>query len=117
MQGKLRHTGILVTNLHQAEEFYRSLGFKTFLKSKEKWDGQELEIYKMVDWSGGTLELVKGNWHPHLAITLHPNESIDDLWERFATKSDVLITRKQKGKTTIIYMKDPSGNWVEVVKE
>lgn len=61
MKGTLRHAGILVKSLDVSEPIYRSLGFRTI--SREK-----LEVLKMEDEKGNMIELVQGNWHPHIAV-------------------------------------------------
>lgn len=61
MKGTLRHVGILVKSLEESEPVYRALGFLPI--SREK-----LEVLKMEDLQGNVIELVQGNWHPHIAV-------------------------------------------------
>lgn len=61
MHVSLRHTGILVKDLDKAKKTYGSLGFQEV--SREK-----LEVLKMTDLKGNMIELVQGNWPPHLAV-------------------------------------------------
>jgi catechol-2,3-dioxygenase len=42
---------------------------------------------------------------------------MDEIWIDHAIKADVLIEYKKVGSLEIIYLKDPSGNYVEVVRE
>lgn len=58
----LRHVGILVENLLVAVKTYRRLGFK------ESAPREILMVQKMTDPEGNTIELVQGNWHPHIAV-------------------------------------------------
>ncbi len=117
MKGTLRHVGIVVKNLKQAEEFYRKLGL-TKLSPRpitEIWRQTELKILKMRDSEGGILELIEGDWKPHIAFTV--NKSMDEIWLDYAIKADVILECRKKKDLTVIYMKDPSGNYVEVVCE
>ncbi len=61
MKGTLRHSGILVKSLEESEPIYRALGFLPV--SREK-----LEVLKMEDLRGNQIELVQGNWKPHIAV-------------------------------------------------
>ncbi len=61
MNAVLRHAGILVKNLEEAKEIYSQLGFREVNREK-------LEVLKMQDEAGNLIELVCGNWHPHIAV-------------------------------------------------
>ena len=61
MIATLRHVGILVKDLEKAKQMYLSLGFREI-------ERERLEVIKMCDVSGNTIELVKGNWKPHVAV-------------------------------------------------
>jgi len=58
----LRHAGVLVKNLERARKEYEKLGFKTFQPV------ELLTVLKMIDQDGQVIELVQGNWHPHIAV-------------------------------------------------
>ncbi len=62
------------------------------------------------------IELIEGDWKPHIALTLTEGK-MDDLWEKFATKAEVILEFKKAGNLEIFYLRDPSGNFVEIVKE
>ena len=64
----LRHAGVLVKNLESAIEEYRNLGFKPL-------EIEELRVCKMTDGNGNMIELVQGNWHPHLAVNWYEDDS------------------------------------------
>jgi len=61
MPGTLRHVGMLVKDLDMAIEIYQQLGFVAVSR-------ENLEVVKMRDKKGQTIELVKGNWNPHIAV-------------------------------------------------
>ena len=58
----LRHSGILVKNLEKAVNDYRRLGFQKMGKV------EKLKVQKMQDEDGRTIELIQGNYHPHIAV-------------------------------------------------
>jgi catechol-2,3-dioxygenase len=58
----LRHTGILVGNLERAVRTYKELGFRTMGRV------EILKAQKMRDEYGQVLELIQGNYHPHIAV-------------------------------------------------
>jgi len=35
---------------------------------------ERLSVVKMVDGKGQMIELVKGNWHPHIAVNWHEDQ-------------------------------------------
>lgn len=117
MQGKLRHVGVMSKNLQDSLRFYQMFGFRKLSQrpSVEIWHGENLKIQKMVD-GNSMIELVEGNWMPHLALTLTEG-TMDDLWEKVATKAGVVLEFKKTPNLEIFYLIDPSGNYVEVVRE
>jgi len=74
-----------------------------------------LKILKLANPSG-MIELIEGDWKPHIALTLIEG-TMDDIWEKFATKAEVILEFKKSGNLEIFYLRDPSGNYVEVVRE
>jgi len=68
MIGSLRHAGILVKDLAKARKIYENLGFKV-LEPVE-----HLRVQKMTDGNGAMIELVEGNWHPHIAVNWYETE-------------------------------------------
>jgi len=68
MQTEIRHVGVVVKDIKEAERIYKILGFKVVGRSK-------LLVTKMEDSKGNLLELVQGKWHPHLAITFYQDPS------------------------------------------
>ena len=62
MIATFRHAGILVKNLEEAQKTYRTLGFKQVAAI------ETLRVLKMADKYNNIIELVQGNWHPHIAV-------------------------------------------------
>lgn len=58
----LRHAGVLVKDLELARSIYEELGFRPISEI------ETLRVLKMADKNGAVIELVQGNWHPHLAV-------------------------------------------------
>ena len=61
MHASLRHAGILVKDLNKARETYIALGFSPL-------EVETIRVLKMTDRNGAMIELVEGNWHPHIAV-------------------------------------------------
>ena len=59
---RLRHSGILVKNLHQAILTYKQLGWKI------QGPVQSFRVQKMRDRNGGMIELIEGEYHNHIAV-------------------------------------------------
>ena len=68
MYGTLRHAGILVKDLEGAMQMWQQAGF-------EPLEVENLRVCKMTDKNGATIELVQGNWHPHIAVNWYEDES------------------------------------------
>ena len=58
----LRHAGILVKDLEKAIKNYQRVGFQPLEPI------ETLRVQKMTDSKGQMIELVEGNWHPHIAV-------------------------------------------------
>lgn len=120
METKIRHLGLVVTDLKQALKFYQKFGFTklTVRGSTERWGKEELKVQKLINSKGEVLELIQGNWKPHIALTvISKGKPMEEIWINHAIKADVLIEYKKVGNLEIIYLKDPFGNFVEVVSE
>jgi len=64
----LRHAGVLVRSVERARAMYEKIGW-TALEPVE-----HLRVQKMVDREGNVIELVEGNWHPHIAVNWYADE-------------------------------------------
>lgn len=58
----LRHAGVLVKDLNNARVVYEQMGYTPVAPI------ETLCVLKMRDAEGATIELVQGNWHPHIAV-------------------------------------------------
>jgi hypothetical protein len=84
---KLRHCGLMVKNMRRAADWYRNkLGFEISIpRQVEEWNGEEIETMK--------LELIKGNWKPHVAIDFN---MVHYKWDN-AQKCLVIIVEDSEG--------------------
>lgn len=64
----LRHCGILVKCLERATVDYKRLGFLPV------GPVEHLRVQKMRDVNGGVIELVQGNWQPHIAVNWYEDD-------------------------------------------
>ncbi len=101
-------------------EFYQKMGFKKLSQRpiSEKWlkNGETVELRLLKMNGGGMIELVEGDWKPHISFTLLEG-SMDDVWEMFGNKFGVMIQYKRFPSIEVVYLSDPSGNYVEIVRE
>ena len=98
----LRHVGIPVVNLDRSRDFYERLGFRMESWAREKWR-RELQVMKLRTRDDSTcLELIEGVWQPHIAIEV---ESIDP-WRNLV----------EFCKEPAYYVRDPDGNYLELVE-
>ena len=58
----LKHAGVLVKNLEEAAKIYQTRGFHPVEPI------ETLRVLNMADANGAMIELVEGNWHPHIAV-------------------------------------------------
>ncbi len=101
----IRHTGIVVENANDAIVYYAKMGFTVDSWGHEEWNGRRIQIAKMIDQDGNILELIQGDWFPHVSYT------VDDIPE------DDFFYEKFKGTLHIVFDKDNDGNWMELVEE
>jgi len=85
MPGTLRHAGILVKDLETEIKQWQAFGF-------EPLEVECLRVCKMTDKNGAMIELVEGNWHPHLAVNWYE----DDNGNYLETVEEVKCTLSQK---------------------
>jgi len=71
----------------------------------------------MRDHQGGMIELIEGEWMPHVALTIHQTRAENDIWAEWVQRVGDPVAYKESGGLKIFYFKDPSGNYVEVVNE
>ena len=141
MPTKMRHTGIVVTNLQQSKKFYCDLlGFTVqkemdeYGKFMDKLLGLEnvmVTTSKMILENGSMLELLEYKSHPepkekikisrlgcsHIALTV---DDIDLLYSRLLRYGIEFISQPLQsydGKVKVVFCKDPDGNFIELVEE
>lgn len=124
MQGKLRHAGMTVQpgKLEETVRFYQWFGLRVLSRSVETWNGKRLEVVKMTDGKPGgnkgrVFELIEGDWRPHVAITVTDAGACNKVWAQWVKKVGDPIAYKAVDGVEVMYVADPSGNWVEVVNE
>lgn len=138
----IRHTGIVVTDLARAKDFYCDLlGFKVWKEQDEQGDFIDnfsalkevlVTTCKMVLENGDMIELLQYKSHPkvadmsreitqigcsHIALTV-PN--LDQVYKNLTTEGVVFNSPPQlspDGKAKVTFCKDPDGSLVELVEE
>jgi catechol 2,3-dioxygenase-like lactoylglutathione lyase family enzyme len=100
---KIRHTGLQVSNLNRAIAWYRKLGFKVAQRRVETWGNQELKICKMFINENQWIELVEGEWKPHICLEVEDIKYQID-WD------------KQTEEHNIKFFEDNWGNRLELVE-
>jgi hypothetical protein len=99
--------GLSVQKLKPAISFYELLGFRLQGTKGENWGAYgNLKIARMVDDEGMTLELVEGKWKDHICI------EVDEI---MFYRDDMPV--KETSDCCVKFIKDPSGNWVELFRE
>lgn len=68
MKTMIRHLGMPVPNRDEAVKFWESMGFNVVNLSNEQWGEDKLKIAKLTDEYGTQIEVIEGNWPPHIAI-------------------------------------------------
>ena len=62
MTGTLRHVGVKVNKISDGIKDYERLGFRV------SEPVEIVKVQKMKDRNGGTIELIEGNYNPHIAV-------------------------------------------------
>jgi len=117
LSGRLRHMGIRVKNLKEAIRFYRYFQFRVISRSRETWLCKPLKIVKMEDHKGNRIELIEGGWEPHVAITVNQTGAMDMIWRDLIQVVYQPVAYRKKKNLEVFFIRDPSGNLVEVVNE
>jgi len=120
-QPKFIYTGIHVSNLDRAVDFYRrELGMKLLFKSRTI-----KETGGRVAWlrSGRSKQILELNWYPkgyayggrsgldHLAFQV---DDVEKAYSRMAKRDDGVIKPFVEGRWKLAFVKDPDGNWIEL---
>ena len=106
---KLRHVGIVVGDLNQAIDWYQRFNFFPYSFESVKIAGKMVQLCKLYHKDGSCIELLDGSSAvPHLSITVNRLE-LEFLKDNF--------NAKLFEKEGVCYIKDPSGNILEIVEE
>lgn len=130
MQYKPHHTAISVRNLDDALEFYGKLGFEEVhryndpdkIGLKLKLDNYVLEVFAYDNnKTKQKLDLELGNnlkdiGVKHIALAAEDiDAALQDLKDKgLADESTEILT---KGSARFLFIKDPDGVWVEIIKD
>ncbi len=119
MIGKFLHVGFEVDNLEQSIAFYNKLGFevkKQFDKPEPKakaahitnTDGTTFELWQFIDKNHPQVKYVR----QHIAVESDNLES--DIQELVNSGCELVIPITKGVTLTYAFVKDPSGNYIEV---
>ena len=139
---KIRHTGIVVSNLDKAVKFYEALGFKissrqvetgSFIDQVVGIKNVKVETAKFLAPCGGMLELLQYHSHPidfplvlqhseklgcsHIALQVEELSETLLVVERLGGTTPRLPVTTSDKKYTVVYCHDPEGNIIEIVKK
>ena len=118
MRATWRHQGIVVKDLAKGIEEYKHLGFRIRKRTFETISGRKLKIVKMRDGDKNEIELIEGDWEPHLAVTVDSRgHSLDEIWTKFIKKAGDTVAYWKNGGLRVFCFRDSSGNMIEVVLE
>ena len=120
MAAKFIYTGIHVSNLEESIAFYRrALRMKLLFKARIKETGGRVAWLK----SKGSQQILELNWYPrkykyggksgldHLAFEVKDAAAE---YRKLSTKHKGTIPPFEEGRWMLAYLKDPSGNWIEL---
>tara|TARA_R110002020_G_scaffold38953_2_gene116590 strand:+ start:294 stop:722 length:429 start_codon:yes stop_codon:yes gene_type:complete len=138
----IRHTGIVVTDLPRAKDFYCDLlGFKvwkeqdeygSFIDNFSSLKNVLVTTSKMILDNGDMVELLQYKSHPehpptdrrltqigcsHIALTV---SDLDAVYSKFMKEGVSFNSPPQlspDGKAKVTFCKDPDGNFIELVEE
>jgi catechol 2,3-dioxygenase-like lactoylglutathione lyase family enzyme len=139
---KLRHAGLVITNLNKSLYFYQNLlGLKIQKRNYEsghfidkilKLKNIEVETIKMSANDGSLIELLYFKSHPkkndpkrkiytigpsHLAFTVENLEAVYKRLEKAGVKFNSLPSISPDGLVKVAFCKDPDGTYIELVEE
>jgi catechol 2,3-dioxygenase-like lactoylglutathione lyase family enzyme len=117
---KFIYTGIHVSNLERAIEFYKKqLGMKLLFKTRIKETGGRVAWLR----SKGSAQILELNWYPkgykyggkkgldHLAFEVG---NLDRTYSTVTRKFKGTIKPFKEGGWMLAYVTDPDGNWIEL---
>jgi catechol 2,3-dioxygenase-like lactoylglutathione lyase family enzyme len=113
------HTGIEVQDLEKALKFYENMGFKVvkrFEKPEPKAhvahivskDGTRIELWQFLDINHPQVEFIR----KHIAFS--SNDLKNDIQELVKNGCEVVIPITKGVVLTYAFVRDPSGNYIEI---
>jgi len=120
LSAKFIYTGVLVSDFERSIAFYRkALGMKLLFRTKIKETGGRVAWLR----SKGSSQILELNWYPksyrfggrsgldHLAFEV---EDAASEYRKLSKRYRGTIAPFKEGKWLLAYVKDPSGNWIEL---
>jgi catechol 2,3-dioxygenase-like lactoylglutathione lyase family enzyme len=119
---KFWHAGVTVPDLNQAIEEYELLGFKLIERfdnttpkavaaHMEHADGSGVELWQWEDKDHPQVEFIKS----HLAFESDSSEK--DVARLIEQGCEVVIPRTEAETVTFTFVRDPSGNYIEIAEK
>ena len=137
----IRHSGIVVTDMDRAVEFYVGLlGLEVVIDFVEKGEfidtisadkGIDLRMVKMTAEDGGMIELLQYRAHPmkrhadnklyeigpaHVAFTVEDVDKTYEEWSGKGVKCNNAPIVSPDGKAKLFFCQDPDGTFLEIVQ-
>jgi catechol 2,3-dioxygenase-like lactoylglutathione lyase family enzyme len=117
---KFSNTGVNVSNFERSIVFYRkALGMKLMRKENVKETGGRVAWLK----SKGSNQVLVLNWYPRKYkhggrsgldfLSFEVRDAVDE-YTRLSKDHREAIAPFQEGNMILAYVKDPSGNWIEL---
>jgi lactoylglutathione lyase len=120
LRAKFIYTGVHVSDFDRSIAFYRkALGMKLLFQTKIKETGGRVAWLR----SKGSSQILELNWYPkkyrfggrsgldHLAFEVEDAASV---YRTLSKRYRGTIAPFKEGKWLLAYVKDPSGNWIEL---
>ncbi|MCA9341559.1 VOC family protein [Candidatus Saccharibacteria bacterium] len=119
---KFWHTGVTVKDLEKAIAEYEVLGFKVAKKFEkpelhanaaivEHPNGSALELWEWIDGTHPQVEYIKS----HLAFM---SDNLEEDIEKLVKQGCEIVIPKTEGVLVLYsYVRDPSGNYIEIAQE
>ena len=120
MPAKFSNTGVIVSDFEKSIAFYRkALGMKVILKESVKETGGHVAWLK----SKGSNQILVLNWYPRKYkhggrtgldfLSFEVRDAINE-YAKLSKNHRGAIAPFQEGNMVLAYLRDPSGNWIEL---
>ena len=138
---RLRHIGIVVTNMEKSLELYRDcFGFRVvwdeieqgnFIDNLLDMEKVKVRTVKLKDKHGGMVELLQYYSHlgksdenliskigcSHLALTVNDLDLLYEELTQQGIKFNYPVQTSSDGNVKVAFCRDPDGTWIELVEE